>query len=56
MCGYQDVDCWIRELQAAGWRPWRGRTIFWQDPQGNIWMGPYGAWREMVRRRAGEIR
>lgn len=53
-CGYQDVECWERQLRAAGWRPWslrkgeesRGSTT-WKSPEGLFYRGPYGAWRVM---------
>jgi hypothetical protein len=45
----QDIDLWIRELSAAGWRA-KTRTM-WQAPGGDLWIGPAGAWKEMRRRR-----
>jgi len=58
-CGYQDVECWERQLRSAGWLPWsfrrgielRGSTT-WKSPEGNFYRGPYGAWLEMNRREA----
>jgi hypothetical protein len=56
-CGAQDVDCWMRQLRAAGWVPVRARTgqalpgsTVWRSPSGHLYRGPYGAWRQMVKR------
>lgn len=53
-CGYQDSECWERQLRAAGWLPWsirknqelRGSTV-WRSPYGGLYRGPYGAWKAM---------
>lgn len=55
-CGYQDVECWVRELKAAGWTAVafrRGGMVevemgtTWRSPQGLLYRGPYGAWKVM---------
>jgi hypothetical protein len=58
-CGYQDVDCWVRELRAAGWtavvqkfrpsrlEPTEQVTTTWRSPQGSLYRGPYCAWSVM---------
>jgi hypothetical protein len=53
-CGYQDVECWERQLRAAGWRPWNIRTrkessgsTTWKAPSGLFYRGPYKAWKVM---------
>lgn len=43
-----DPDVWIRDLVSAGWVE-KSYTI-WIAPDGSIWRGPYGAWREMKKR------
>jgi hypothetical protein len=56
-CGAQDVDCWTRQLRAAGWVPVRARTgqelpgsTVWRSPSGHLYRGPYGAWCQMLKR------
>jgi len=39
---------WRRDLAAAGWE--EINSITYRDPEGNLWRGPYGAWRELQRR------
>jgi hypothetical protein len=53
-CGYQDVECWVRQLRAAGWLPVSVRTskevhgsTVWRSPHGLLYRGPYRAWRVM---------
>jgi hypothetical protein len=53
-CGYQDVECWDRQLRAAGWLPVSARTgkevpgsTVWRSPSGALYRGPYGAWKVM---------
>lgn len=41
-------DAWKRDLIAAGWT--EERHTVWKDPEGNLWRGPYGAWRELNQR------
>lgn len=36
---------WEADLVAAGWREVR-RNV-WQRPDGALFRGPYGAWREL---------
>lgn len=43
---------WKRDLLAAGWA--EERHTVWRDPEGRLWRGPYGAWRELRRRIAKE--
>jgi len=40
---------WRRDLQTAGWT--EVNPITYRDPEGNLWRGPYGAWRELQRRK-----
>ena len=52
------IETWREELLAAGWRPWKDRSghehgTIWQDPEGNLFRGPYGAWRLMQSRLQG---
>lgn len=54
-CGYQDIECWERQLRAAGWLPWNIRTgkesrgsTTWKSPNGLFYRGPYGAWKVML--------
>jgi hypothetical protein len=53
-CGYQDVECWVRQLRAAGWRPVNARTLLevpgsttWRSPDKTLYRGPYRAWTVM---------
>lgn len=58
-CAYQDSDCWVRQLRAAGWtavvlkhRPARWESVSsvtttWMSPAGNLYRGPFGAWKLM---------
>jgi hypothetical protein len=39
---------WKRDLIAAGWI--EERVTVWKDPEGHLWRGPYGAWRELQKR------
>jgi hypothetical protein len=39
---------WRRDLKAAGWV--EINSITYQDPEGRLWRGPYGAWYELQRR------
>lgn len=50
----QPAEQWIAELRAAGWLPWSPRlqreavgSSVWRAPSGNLFRGPYGAWRAM---------
>jgi hypothetical protein len=47
-----DSEQWVRDLIAAGWRERRINT--WVCPDGLLWRGPYGAWCELQRRKAGK--
>lgn len=42
----QNVELWRRELLAAGWTPHRTGTM-WRAPSGDLYFGPYGAWKAM---------
>ena len=47
-----DIQMWERELREAGWRPWRHprgheNNTIWVSPRGQMYRGPYGAWRVM---------
>lgn len=55
-CGYQDVECWVRQLHAAGWEAVafrRGGPVVvpmgttWRSPNGLLYRGPYQAWKVM---------
>lgn len=59
-CGYQDMECWVRQLRAAGWLPVSARTgaelpgsTLWRSPDGGIYRGPFGAWKVMAAAREG---
>jgi hypothetical protein len=39
---------WRRDLEVAGWL--EINSITYQDPEGRLWRGPYGAWCELQRR------
>ena len=41
----QDVDLWIRELKAAGWK--QIQMTVWESPSGYLFRGPYKAWELM---------
>ncbi|MFH1739138.1 MAG: hypothetical protein ABIH23_09025, partial [bacterium] len=41
------VDQMVTELTSAGWSS-RGCKI-WMSPQGPLYLGPYGAWKVMMR-------
>ena len=43
-----EPEDWTRELLAAGW-PER-RLHVWADPSGQLYRGPFGAWRRMKAR------
>lgn len=47
-----DPDGWKADLIAAGWVE-KSHTI-WVAPDGTVWRGPYGAWREMRLRQGKE--
>ena len=59
-CGYQDVECWVRQLRAAGWtaviarhhparfEPTEQTTTTWRSPNGLLYRGPYKAWKVMM--------
>ena len=47
----QPIEDMRTELVEAGWQA-KTRTI-WKDPNGKLWIGPYGAWREMRKRTVG---
>jgi hypothetical protein len=65
-CGYQDVECWVRQLRAAGWLPVNVRTgsevpgsTTWRSPHGLFYRGPYKAWtvmRDMAYERSNDAR
>jgi hypothetical protein len=59
-CGYQEVECWERELKAAGWKPatFNGRRIAnaYKSPSGDIYRGPFKAWTVMVADRLAPAR
>lgn len=53
-CGYQHVECWVRQLRAAGWLPVNATTgvevpgsTIWRDPNGLLYFGPFKAWTVM---------
>lgn len=51
MNAQQDSERWRRELLAAGWKPHKGMATTWEAPNGALFIGPYGAWKRMVRER-----
>lgn len=48
---YQNVELWVRELHEAGWKEWRRRSTIWLSPDGDLFLGPYGAWKKMREQR-----
>ena len=46
-----EPEKWERELLEAGWTHYkirgRERKFIWRSPSGEIYRGPYGAWRMM---------
>lgn len=46
----QDVERWKADLTAAGWTA--ASATAWWDPTGGLYRGPYGAWKELQRRKA----
>lgn len=46
----QDSERWTADLLAAGWIE-RRRNV-WASPEGYLFRGPYGAWCELMARRA----
>jgi len=47
------IETWKRDLEIAGWK--QERFSVWKDPEGNLWRGPYGAWRELQRRKGAQV-
>lgn len=47
----QDVEKWVRELEAAGWT--RVHNTLWQAPCGCHFRGPYMAWHCMTMDHVG---
>jgi hypothetical protein len=43
----QDVDRWIRELNAAGWKRHASSSTNWVSPWGAWYRGPFKAWQIM---------
>ena len=41
----QDVELWVKELIAAGWK--KEVANVWLSPAGYRFRGPYGAWCKM---------
>lgn len=39
------IEVKIIELERAGWK--RRRIGQWEDPKGNLFIGPNGAWKYM---------
>jgi hypothetical protein len=48
------TDQMIQELKAAGWIPIT-TPIIWASPSGRLYLGPYGAWKELQAGLPGEI-
>lgn len=44
-----DVEVWVRELEAAGWKRYgKGYGLnIWKSPTGALFRGPYRAWTIM---------
>lgn len=43
-----EVEQWKRDLEAAGWTA--ASATAWYAPDGGLYRGPYGAWKELQRR------
>lgn len=43
----QDIQKWVSELEAAGWKKWRGNGTVWESPWGTLYRGPFRAWEVM---------
>lgn len=44
-----DVERWKHDLIAAGWVA--ESSIAWRAPDGSLWRGPFGAWKELQHQR-----
>lgn len=44
-----DVERWKSDLIAAGWVA--ESAIAWRAPDGGLWRGPFGAWKELQHQR-----
>lgn len=42
-----DIDMWIAELKAAGWKRHATNATIWVHPSGAWYTGPFGAWKAM---------
>lgn len=49
MADSHDVERWKNDLFAADWVT--DSFINWRAPDGSLWRGPYGAWKELERRK-----
>lgn len=41
------IEQMIEELTDAGWKQYRSKTTVWSSPRGNLYYGPFGAWKIM---------
>lgn len=46
----QDVDKWIAELKAAGWKRHATISTIWISPWGAWYRGPHKAWQSLLHR------
>jgi hypothetical protein len=43
------VAKWVRELEAAGWKRYRGHMTLWESPDRRLFRGPAHAWQVMKK-------
>lgn len=48
-----EVDQWKHDLTTAGWIA--ETALNWRAPDGSLWRGPAGAWKELQRRNAESL-
>ncbi len=46
------IEQQIQELSGAGWH--RRNVTTWIDPEGRLFIGPHGAWKELKRRQEAD--
>ena len=42
------IETMLKDLADAGWK--KKLSHIWADRKGKLYLGPYGAWKEMMRR------